>query len=230
MKKFITLVLIIIICCSISACGAPVSSPIEDFTYEILDGEAIITGYTGNDLEIVIPTTIEDTPVKKIGEKAFRDYDMTSIVIPEGITKIYGNAFYRDAFYGCKNLEKISLPDSFQNFYYENNGEEIVCNYPEDVLSDTKWYEQQPDGLLYIDNVLIGYKSTDTQNISTSIVIKDGTKSIIGNALPSNCTTVAIPESVEYIGEQDSNIAFIGKSGSSAERFALKYGNEFIPE
>lgn len=110
MKKIITIILsillILILCLSLCSCSQSVS-PIEDFEYEFNDGTVTITGYTGTDLEIVIPDTIEERPVTVIGKHAFSEYDMTSIVLPDTVTAIeYG------AFDYCKLLEKIDIPDS----------------------------------------------------------------------------------------------------------------------
>ena len=52
-------------------------APAEDFTYEVTDDGVTVTAYTGGDIVVVIPDTIEDKPVTAIGEKAFAD--MTGI-------------------------------------------------------------------------------------------------------------------------------------------------------
>lgn len=116
MKKIITLILSIsiisILCLSLCSCGQK-ASPVEDFEYEFNDGTVTITGYTGTDLEIVIPDTIEERPVTVIGEKAFQEYDMTSIIIPNTLTLIEERAFD-----DCKQLEKIDIPDSVTEISY----------------------------------------------------------------------------------------------------------------
>ncbi len=110
MKKIITIILsillILTLCFSLCACGQS-ASPIEDFEYEFTDGTVTITSYIGADLEIVIPDKIEERPVTVIGEKAFQEYDMTSIIIPNTLTLIEERAFD-----DCKQLEKIDIPDS----------------------------------------------------------------------------------------------------------------------
>lgn len=197
MKKFLSLILIIILCCSFSACGSPASSPIEDFEYELKDGEATIIGYTGTDLEIVVPDTIEGRPVIYIGynedEKkgTFEGYDMTSVVIPDGVKFISEYAF-KD----CKMLENISLPDTLKGFYHNEKSK-----YSSSAISGleyTKWYQNQPDGILYIDNVLLGVKG----DLSGEVHIKDGTTTILTGAFEyqRNITDISIPNSVKYIG------------------------------
>lgn len=178
--------------------GKAKSSPIEDFTYEFKDGEAIITGYIGTDMEIVVPDTIKERPVTCIGyneedrKGAFEGYDMTSIVIPKGVERINDCAFE-----DCKMLERISLPESLQGFYIENESKSAAV-----ALADTAWYKNQADGILYLDNILIGVKG---KNLDTDIVeIRNGTKIILANAFvqEDNILSVNIPNSVKYIGDK----------------------------
>ena len=68
----------------------------KDFEYAInSDGGIVITQYIGKSgtTEIVIPDTINGTPVKVIGHGAFSISGVTSVVIPKGVTKIKGYAF-----------------------------------------------------------------------------------------------------------------------------------------
>lgn len=83
------------------------------FVYVIIDGEAIITGYTGQDAEVVIPATITTAQsgicnVVGIGNGAFYNLThITGVTIPQGVVSINDEAFYN-----CANLESITLPDS----------------------------------------------------------------------------------------------------------------------
>lgn len=86
-----------------------VASPVEDFTYEMVDGEVVITGYTGVAREIYIPEEINDRPVTQIGEKAFAEYDLILVDIPESVTIIHEGAFEE-----CDCLEEIRLPSGLQ--------------------------------------------------------------------------------------------------------------------
>ncbi len=108
MKRILTTLLAgTILCASLCACGEPTSSPIADFSYSFEDGTAIITGYHGSDLDIVIPSEINERPVRVIGEKAFKDYDMESVYLPDSVTLIQSQAFY-----SCSNLKSVNIPDS----------------------------------------------------------------------------------------------------------------------
>ena len=70
-----------------------------------------------------------------------------------------------------------------------------------DAFYDTPWYNNQPDGLVYISNVAYRYKGTMPSN--TSIAIKEGTVSISPYCFSdcSGLTSVTIPNSVTSIGD-----------------------------
>ena len=74
-----------------------------------------ITGYTGSDTELEIPSTINGVNVTTIGKDVFRDCTfIESIQFPEGLT-----SFSECSFYGCTSLTEIHLPDSL--VYTGNN-------------------------------------------------------------------------------------------------------------
>lgn len=133
MKKIFYLLLFFCCLLFVTACGeSSKESPVEDFLYEMNNGEVIITGYKGTDLEIYIPSKINDRPVTAIGKGAFIEYDMTHVTIPDSVIRIESDAFCRcecltsivfsrnleaiseSAFYGCSSLTEISFENSLQ--------------------------------------------------------------------------------------------------------------------
>lgn len=109
--------LIMVFC--LSACGNDAiyddtgkkleANPVENFSYKIDDDETYvtITGYNGDDTDIVIPKKIEKLPVTTVG--GLDDLDIKSVIVPEGVTTLLGGAFYC-----CLELEKVSLPSTLQ--------------------------------------------------------------------------------------------------------------------
>lgn len=80
----------------------------DDFTYEVTDGKAIITGYTGANINVAIPATVDSFVVAGIGNNAFYGNKViTSVTIPNTVTSIGGFAFY-----DCSALTNVSIPDS----------------------------------------------------------------------------------------------------------------------
>lgn len=79
-----------------------------DFEYEILDGGVTITKYTGNSADVVIPDTIEDVPVTKIGFLSFEaKFDVVSVTLPETTEVICEGAFM-----DCSSMQSINIPES----------------------------------------------------------------------------------------------------------------------
>ena len=73
------------------------------------DGESYcVSGYTGNDTELIIPSVYNKKPVTSIGNSAFKGCrNLISIEIPSSVTNIGHQAFT-----GCRNLISIKIPRS----------------------------------------------------------------------------------------------------------------------
>uniref|UniRef100_UPI00405659A2 leucine-rich repeat protein n=1 Tax=Acetatifactor sp. TaxID=1872090 RepID=UPI00405659A2 len=86
-----------------------VEPPVSDFTYQYDEtlGGNIITGYSGEALDIQIPAMIDGVPVLGFGYNVFENQKVTSVIIPEGVISIGDGAFS-----GCRTLENISIPDT----------------------------------------------------------------------------------------------------------------------
>lgn len=90
----------------------------DDFTYEINGESVTITGYTGSEGNVTIPSEIEGKPVTAIGERAFsQNKTLTSVAIPDGVTGIGKYAFYESG------LENINIPAGVTTIGMEAFGE-----------------------------------------------------------------------------------------------------------
>jgi hypothetical protein len=68
----------------------------------------IVTGYTGSNLVVVIPSLINGVPVTGIGPFAFyTNTDLTSVTIPDSVATIGSFAFA-----GCVSLSNVTIPDN----------------------------------------------------------------------------------------------------------------------
>lgn len=85
-------------------------SPASDFTWKTQeDGTIIITDYVGESQHVVVPDMIDGIPVTALGEKAFYEKSVTTVVVPDGIGTI-GEA----CFSGCNDLVSLRLPDQLE--------------------------------------------------------------------------------------------------------------------
>lgn len=81
---------------------------VESFQYEIVDGKAVVTKYTGPDGAVEIPSELGGAPVAEIGFYAFEaQYGVTSVKLPETITAIRESAFM-----DCAAMTEINIPDT----------------------------------------------------------------------------------------------------------------------
>ena len=81
------------------------------------DGESYSVTGIGEctDTDVVIPATYTGAPVTTIGHKAFYDCrSLMSVVIPDSVTSIGSYAFYN-----CSSLTSVEIPDSVTSIGYE---------------------------------------------------------------------------------------------------------------
>lgn len=175
--------------------------------------------------------------VEEIGVRAFTSCkNLTNVVLPATIKIIDEYAFCN-----CPNIDEIVLPSGIKKIGKEafsstgiqsvtaNGNIEKMDGY---TFNYTPWYDNQPNGLIYINNVLYKYKNNGyyNENQDYTISVKDGTTCIANGAF-SGCSDVyhvQLPNSVTIIGdgafsscnnlttiEMSNNIQEIGESAFS---------------
>lgn len=117
-------------------------------------------------------------------------------------------------FQGCKSLETIELNgrvtsisgiEKYRGGHWDSEKQDWVADdyitsveVAAHMFADTKWYQNQPDGVLYCGATVIGYKGDSNYD---KLDIKDGTRTIVDKAFNGlDIGEVNVPASVEYIG------------------------------
>ena len=101
--------------------------------YRLGTDEVKVTQYNGNAKDVTIPATVNGYKVTAIERSLFRNSEIESVTIPEGVTEIGSYAFSNclrlkeivvpdgvttignNAFWNCRSLEKLTLPSSLEN-------------------------------------------------------------------------------------------------------------------
>lgn len=172
---------------------------------------------------------------------------LKEIALPEGLKVIHQCTFSE-----CTNLKSVTIPDSVVSIgNYAFRG----CTALSDIrfsknltkiekyaLTDSLWYKNRSDGVIYAGSVLLGYKGKMPKK--TKITVKNGTKTISAEAFSgcgnltgitipasvtsvedmafSNCSrlsSISLPDSVEHIGSG----AFAGTGWSDAQPDGVVY-------
>lgn len=174
-----------------------------EFKYEINNSEVTITRCEPNSYtEIIIPQTIEGYPVKEIAGNAFAHCSqITSVVVPEGVTKIGYSAFMM-----CSHLKEIDLPDTLVTI--EQSAFERCAGLNNVVI---------PEGVTEIAERTF-YECTALENIK----LPKNLKSIGDSAFcKTGIRSIDIPSGVTYIGSSAFN-------STNLEKIVIPYGVKAI--
>ncbi len=184
-----------------------------DYTYALLeDGTAEIVKYQGKAEKLTVPSYLDGKTVTRIGNSAFYwCKSLTDIDIPDSINSIGDSAFG-----ACENLKQISIPDSVISI--GNNPFSGCDNLKTFFVSQEHMYLAIIDGVLFSkpDKRLVSYPSS---KIDKKYAIPQGIARI-GNAAfyRSNLTQISIPDSVTIIDKEAfascSNLTQINIPGS----------------
>jgi hypothetical protein len=172
-----------------------------EFTYNAIDGGIEVTGCVdGCPSDLVIPEEIDGYVVTRIGEAAFEDNHLASVVIPDGVTDIGGGAF------AYNELSTLVLPYSVNliGAYAFHSNQLSMVAIPDGIsnISAGSFSENQlasvslPNSVDYIDAA--AFRANQLANIS----IPDGVFYIGESAFADNqLTTLTIPDNVTSIGD-----------------------------
>lgn len=166
-----------------------------DWSYRVRsDGSLEIAKWKGEESELVIPATIDGKKVSAIGTDAFYNCrGLTRVTIPEGVISIGNGAFSR-----CERLTSVIIPDSVSSI--ESNPFERCNALQLSISPEHPTFALIDDALIYKpEKRLIAYLN---RSAAEAYAIPEGILSI-GEKAFSWCDklpSVTIPDTVTCIG------------------------------
>ena len=158
---------------------------VNDFLYEVTNGEATITGFIGGGFIKEIPSEIDGYPVTKIANNAFlvNGCYYEDLIIPEGVREIGFRAFCEEGTERTQNpamsknlVHNITIPKSVTDIGFESIGYARHTSY----IYDERFEEYVPycEYFKISKEVIRGYKGTAAetyalQNGFTFIALDD---------------------------------------------------------
>ena len=140
---------------------------VNDFSYEVTNGEATITGFIGGGFIKEIPSEIDGYPVTKIANNAFlvNGCYYEDLIIPEGVREIGFRAFCEEGTERTQNpamsknlVHNITIPKSVTDIGFESIGYARHTSY----IYDERFEEYVPycEYFKISKEVIRGYKGT----------------------------------------------------------------------
>ena len=212
-----------------SSCLVTISNSIDDFLIEINDDESVsITGYTGSDKSIVIPGTIQGKQVSMIGDNAFYNKRLTSLILSQNIVSIGDWAFYKnelqsivlpaslesigEAAFGSNNLTSLIIPDNITSIgdraFMFNQLENVIISENLTTLSSAVFMFNNLESITIPNNITIIELSAFSYNKLVSVIIGDNVQ-IEDNNFDGNFREVYSRIGGHFLRDTPSNLVWI---------------------
>jgi len=204
MKKMCTIMLVLLLVLTLFSGTAFAADPVQldegDLTWsDNGDGTVTITDYTGTAKDIIIPDTLDGKSVTVIGDYAFWNNSLTSVVIPSSVTTIGNYAF------SYNQLTSVTIPDSVTVIgdlaFYGNQLTSVVIPSSVTTIGNYAFSYNQLTSVVIPSSVTTIGRGVFAENKLTSVTIPDSVTTIGNEAFYRNqLTSVTIPSSVTTIG------------------------------
>ncbi|MCL2007978.1 MAG: leucine-rich repeat domain-containing protein, partial [Treponema sp.] len=203
----------------------------DEWIYEAAEGSPdsaggiVITGYKGKGDELHIPAEIDGKTVVRIGKSAFEKASFSVVTIPEGVTEICQEAFYKmeflrhvdipdsvvtigdEAFQSCGlktvRLEKGGVKTIGKDAFRNNNIEELSLPGGLETIGDQAFAKNKIKSLQIPDSVnsigVEAFSGNDMENLILGLGLTViGPKAFRNNKIK----TIIIPDTVKEVCEE----------------------------
>ena len=163
-----------------------------------------VTGYSGASQQVYVPDLYNGIEITRIGEGAFRDSEVRSILLPAGIAQVDDYAFY-----GCRYLTAVNLTENVSSVgayafadarRLVSYGTLAVSALPEGIFLGCSQLDtvELPEGLTSVGDLAFA----DCTSL-VSLTLPEGVTSVGSQALEdcSSLTQLSLPASLVSLGE-----------------------------
>ncbi|WP_337103336.1 S-layer homology domain-containing protein [Paenibacillus sp. YIM B09110] len=209
----------------------------DEFVFTTSSNGATITGYSGTDLNVVIPATLAGVAVTSIGRSAFDTNGtakpkLTGVVIPNSVKEIQTYGFRYNS------LTSIDLPDNLLTIgasAFENNPLTNVV-FPDSVtaIGNYSFYMNELTSITLSENLkTIAGGAFDTNHLSR-LVIPAGVTNVQSSAFyANNLTSVTVLGAETSFGtgvftSNPGNLKLFGVANSPVAAYAANNGHAFV--
>lgn len=180
-------------------------------------GTVIITDYIGSDKDVKVPNRLRGKKVVGIDNHAFKDDDITSVVIGDNVKSIGENVFQN-----CKNLQKVDLGDSVEKI-----GTMAFSDCPS--LTEVKFSPKLKDiGVMLFRNdtklTNIDLNGNSNFNYVDGVIYSGDMTVVYETLLAADLSSYKLPETVTEL----KSMAFYGQK--ELKSIQLNSGIKHIPD
>ncbi|WP_058306195.1 leucine-rich repeat protein [Gracilibacillus massiliensis] len=215
---------------------------LPEFTFvDNRDGTATITGYTGPERALEIPAQIGDEhlTVTAIGEEAFRNKGLTSVIIPDSVETIESQAFSYNA------LSELIISGNVETIgyrsFYANDIATLTISEGIETIGNAAFSYNKLEEIEFPESIRTIEQFAFSHNKLTDLILPVTIENVMRAAFRGNNLTkvtilnseTLLNDSIEDVFKENvdhaGDLTLVGYLTSTTEAYANKYGYGFTP-
>ncbi|HHY71818.1 MAG TPA: leucine-rich repeat protein [Bacillus bacterium] len=185
-----------------------------------------ITGYIGTEVNVVIPERIQGVTVKKIGDRAFKEKGLQSVIIPNSVTSIGNDAFSHN------QLKEVNIPNSVidigESGFQSNQLTKVVLSNNMTTIKLLTFADNQLENVSVPKSVIRIGQAAFYMNPIEYISTPKNIENIVSDSIPPSAIIIAEENSAAHSWAVKNGMAvqLVGKTAT----FNLKGGEGYFPD